>query len=998
VGTPKVVKIQKSQSHEDIFLEHYDWLLKSARELYHGAVQEAEDLVQDMYVSFVLSEANVDTHDPDNLRGYLYRILKNLFIRKSIRNRKIASHLTISDYDSVEIALSAVDGNDLLLVRTRLSEICEYARQRRLTHKAASVLILRFFFGYLPSEIAKVLKTNRAAVDRLTHTARLEARTYVTRPALLPFLQPKEQKRIQRSRKAALETPKTNLPDDPSELKAELRRRIFSWNDGLCLTDTDLSGMYEESSERSPNAIELAHLVTCRTCLDTTNELLGIPGLDMHFTSSDEGDSGGPNPPGSSQHNNRTRMKLRRKKQSAFEHRPAQLNVAVNGQLLGTSAVSGELSEFELSLKGVHQPESIEVFSEQGITLLHLDLQEASGGSGLPLHRRRVELSDNRSVTVELVWSGDGLSVNISYNDLPFDEHLSEPLINEGPRFAEEEIRAFSQRTEPEKKPAKWRQLLAWLSGTNWVAPLPIALATGLTLLALGVLTYYADRKRPARPLTPAVFFEESLRNEIAAIPSKGALHRRFSYEVRQENGAVVQKGIVDSLRGKEPARRVVRLYDPTGRLLAGHWVSASGKATDRAFNHTSRSTVKEPVQLASIPWIRLPEADDFSSLVGDVSKLTTKPVPDGYEIGYAHTIQSAEPTLVAASITLNGPSRRPICESFTIANRHHTNEYRFQELSYEYLPASPQLESDFAPPEAEPTTSTSEGAGTPSSLENAHLTLEALMLLTNLGPDVERIVDVERTPDGATTLNGVFETTADKTSVERVFAPLSRTGSLTLDLHAADEPVAARTTQTKVQLQVFDTIPVAEQSIPVDAQLRAALKDQAVSELDLDRRIHQFASDALRRCSRLHREAWNVNQVAAVDFTPEELQRMSPGDRMLWLTLLDKHIRAFTNERGELERQVAAIAPLSNARLPAVVYPPAHSISSIAELRIATHALNQQSERLQHLMTVGFTLSTTTPSTGTTLEVIAQLIATLRDQESKLHDTVERLQSFEQR
>jgi len=173
VGLLKVTKIEKSRDHEEIFLDHYDLLLKSARGLCHGSREEADDLVQDLYVSFVQSKSIVQVDDADRLRGYLYRALKNLFIRKNRRNREAAASLDISDFDSIQIALSSVDGSQLLLVRSRLTDICEYACTRRTTHKAGSVLILRFFFGYYPSEIAQLLRTSRAAVDKLTHTARL---------------------------------------------------------------------------------------------------------------------------------------------------------------------------------------------------------------------------------------------------------------------------------------------------------------------------------------------------------------------------------------------------------------------------------------------------------------------------------------------------------------------------------------------------------------------------------------------------------------------------------------------------------------------------------------------------------------------------------------------------------------------------------------------------------------------------------------------------------
>ncbi len=51
---PKPLKFEKkSRDHETIFLNHYYLLLDWARQHTQGASEEAEDLVQDLYVRFV---------------------------------------------------------------------------------------------------------------------------------------------------------------------------------------------------------------------------------------------------------------------------------------------------------------------------------------------------------------------------------------------------------------------------------------------------------------------------------------------------------------------------------------------------------------------------------------------------------------------------------------------------------------------------------------------------------------------------------------------------------------------------------------------------------------------------------------------------------------------------------------------------------------------------------------------------------------------------------
>jgi hypothetical protein len=72
-----VENIAQPREREKVFLQLYDWLLKSAYGSTRGSKEEAEDLVQDLYVRFVQSNAHLDLSDPKELRGYLFKALRN---------------------------------------------------------------------------------------------------------------------------------------------------------------------------------------------------------------------------------------------------------------------------------------------------------------------------------------------------------------------------------------------------------------------------------------------------------------------------------------------------------------------------------------------------------------------------------------------------------------------------------------------------------------------------------------------------------------------------------------------------------------------------------------------------------------------------------------------------------------------------------------------------------------------------------------------------------
>lgn len=1000
MGLLKVSKIEKSRDHEEIFLDHYDWLLKNARDLCRGSREEADDLVQDLYVGFVQSKTTVQVDDADRLRGYLYKALKNLFIRKNRRNRDAATSLDISDFDSIQIALSSVDGSQLLLVRSRLTEICEYACTRRRTHKAGSVLILRFFFGYYPSEIAQLLKTTRAAVDKLTHTARLEAKAYLTRPRTLQF--PHQQQhgeqisndpKLREKSVPGAPEQRANLPDDPAELKAELRERILSRAEGDCLPREVIVARYAEESETTLSTNELAHLVSCRTCLDTANEILGIPSLDMHF-SSDDSEPNDQDPPSASagRRRDRARQRLRRKQREAFEHRPAQLQVAVNGQVLGTTAITGEFNEFQLiNLDMISRPEFVEVLSEQGITLASLDLLELDG-DGIPLQRTHVMLSDGRDLTVEITWSGSGPGVNVSYRDLPVEASAPD-ITADGPTLSEVEIRAIANSSARKPKVIPWKRFASWLA-SHWIMPISVV-AVGVLLLSAGVYLHYSDTRTLTAPPTAAKLLLDSSKTEEAAIPARGAMHRTFAFEVRSDQGKVLESGTIDSLRGRTPSRRALRLLDQHSKLIAGHWVSESGKATDYATKH--RAAGAHNVD-SDAEWMHIPDADDFKSLTGDEAKLTVRPNDTGYELSYESEPATGQPSIVEAHLVLVAGTNRPIRETFRVHEHDQTREYRFEELKYEVLPPGPQLESDFEPLSAESVNLQNSPYLAGPQKSGSHLTLEVLLLLSNLGPDAERIVDVERTPDGGTSINGVFETTAQKAAVERVFAPLRADWQLKVDLHAGDEPPSQLPVSKRPIAQSIEALSVEDQHIPLDAELRAALSASGVPETAIDSRIHAIANESLRHCSLLHREAWSIHQIAGSDFTNGELQSMLPEERMLWLTLLDKHIRFYDQELALLNETLAPLLKDQIARLPELTVPRTlPAILTVAELRLATQTLNQDSERLHRSLTAVLTLSPSSLPANNNADSVARLLADLHIQESMLHGTIERLQMFGQ-
>ncbi len=151
-----------------------------------------------------------------------------------------------------------------------MRRICQYACARKATANAASVLILRFFHGYYPSEIAKVLRNTCEAVHLRLRAARTEAKAYLENSKSLTFLDGQSQP-------LSPEIFPARFARARGDFLLELQQTIFQSRSGDCLSREELKELYEAARQGPFARKHLAHIVSCPVCLDTVNSLLGLP-------------------------------------------------------------------------------------------------------------------------------------------------------------------------------------------------------------------------------------------------------------------------------------------------------------------------------------------------------------------------------------------------------------------------------------------------------------------------------------------------------------------------------------------------------------------------------------------------------------------------------------------------------------------------------------------------------------------------------------------------
>lgn len=410
--------IRGPRTNEELFFDYYPQLLEWAAQLTQQGRADAEDLVQDLYIQ--VAHIGLSLAEVDDLRPYLFKVLRNLhYSRLRQKGRIPISDLSALDYDSLEKGLGAVDLRDLLLVRSDLKQICEFACQRRHTARSANIFLLRFFLGYYASEVMKVVPTTRVGVDKALQFMRREAQEH------LDGAGPKGASQRQSGTSSS-----ARIVDHSRVLFLELRQMIFNSCEGPCFDPDALKRRYEEQIARQFTVRELAHLVSCKICLDRVNTILGLPLLDER---SPDDTIGRQNPPSASSSegpqitgrrtakkaDTQARGMLERAKRDWSEHRPISLEVAINGEMRTSQRITAAISEFHLKLNRAEAAEFIEIFSEQGVRLLYLHVLEPVLCPGLE-QRQIVELSDGRSLSLTLSFASDLPTVHVIYRDPVF--------------------------------------------------------------------------------------------------------------------------------------------------------------------------------------------------------------------------------------------------------------------------------------------------------------------------------------------------------------------------------------------------------------------------------------------------------------------------------------------------------------------------------------------------------------------------------------------------
>jgi hypothetical protein len=309
---------------------------------------------------------------------------------------------------------------------------------RRLSAKSASILLLRFFHGFYPSEIMQIGMLARKSVDNGLAQAREEVKAYLLDATCLQV--------VNRGAPPILAPLHIAIP--AAEFEQELCDTIFQARSGDCLPPEVLRKRYTERTGISIECELLAHIVSCRKCLDLVCRWTNLPTYSHRSPYEASGlaqrDKGKripiAMPPKADPHvSMRTGQNRFRE---MYEHRPRVLMIAVDGEVLAARDVSSESCELKVEMNRGVPTELIEILSEQELPLLTVPISSLPPEAP-PTICRKNTLDDGRKVELLVRFTPTGALLEVTYND---PQYAPVPPSVPGDHF-----------TEPAPARAKWR-------------------------------------------------------------------------------------------------------------------------------------------------------------------------------------------------------------------------------------------------------------------------------------------------------------------------------------------------------------------------------------------------------------------------------------------------------------------------------------------------------------------------------------------------------------
>ena len=937
---PKILPIHPERrpngrhDHERAFVSRYRLLLRAARRLTEGDSEAADDLLHDAFVQFV--GARPDLGSIGHLDGYLTTLLRNLRVSRLRRRANQArAQVAVEEYDSVDRALEQVDPHQALAARDALMRVCTFACRRKATSRGASILILRFFHGFYPTEVERIANGPARTIRRLLADARVKARASLTASP-----RPRE---AGRNDNVLVPSWPALTSLDPAAMVRALREAIFQTRTPPCPAPSTIANWYRRPGTMLETG-DLAHVASCRRCLTRICAALGVPPPDERSPFEPPDDDG------SSESATRTvsaprpiRKAKRRGLRDLLEHQPRELQIAVNGLPAGSLRVTAADNQVRWALRIEEPLAFIEVHSEQGQRMLLLNV--ASPTEGGVVQRASVRLTHDRLIEATLDFAGLHPTLTVQYID---------------PSVADEAVPTLAPSQPPLAEPmASTADGIAWRASCRarlrhwWCRPVALvpAVVAVVAVVVVALSAWWLSQRDAERPPDAIDVVAMAVDAETSAAPSADeATRQTLRFQVRRtDTGSVDADHQIDRWLFGDSARRVTRVLDASGHVVAGQWTDASARITtvglgawDEAWQD-GLSPRRFRDRYASRACATTAAADSLT---------ITCPAQPGVT-GLLDLLTAA---LHAQSRPLD-PTRSTLVvrrrDSRAVRLVLHLNDggveriASLEERGFERVPLS-SVPSDVLTPIAAPDAAATVPPAVPLGRVTPSLEVQLVDLVDRL-PDNQYLSVLRRNERLIVTglVPGVEQRRAVMRALQRL-DPSAPVGTEVSTFAEAARRQSNRPTQGSTRVEVWE-------ATPGRAPIHAFLQRNVPADVDVAALIHDLAPRVLSHARRARREAVALGSL--IDRFPENMIVSLDADgRSAWQALARRRLGAAVEAFDALE---AALAPYLDSATSAGITTPTDRDSFESEVRRLSH----ETLTIAELLTAAFS-ATGTPDT----------------------------------
>jgi DNA-directed RNA polymerase specialized sigma24 family protein len=890
---------------EQVLESYYEQLTHWGMVLARGDQAAAQDAVHDLCLYFAL--ARPDLSQVENLDGYLYTSLRNIYVSSLARaSREAAQSVSLTDFDSIHMALRASDPAELLQVQNNLRRICNFTVWRKDASKSASYLILLFFHGYARREVAAIACLPVAAIYNKLKTAREEIKAHLEQAGRLQIA----------SLHAPPEPALRRSPVSSAELFGEFRHTILGARRSECLPEQSLLVHYRSSGNRPIQCALLAHIVSCEHCLSILDSYFQWPDLGSRIPPAGTDETANDEPgmevhPMTYEEMMRT---VRREAKDICGHRPKTLSIAVNGKIAAFHDVQGAQSTLSSRIERPESAEFIEVFAEQRIRLALISIAERPP-IGSHVHTQRIRLDDNRWVELCLRFDGAGLESEVTYLD---------PVLGESFTAVDEDDTEGFAWAEPEPgglpavfAPLSWRTRVLQNLRDLFVSR-GFALVVGL-ILALGI-----GGILPYRLARPPLDADQLLNRSVAVETSSlqgNAEHETMRIEFRAANGQVEQQGFVDLWREGTAGRSMRKLYNVQRVLLAAEWRNEDGAAGSYVAPETAHTSDADRELVSGGFWRTPLSASGYRAQ--DSHQLRARRIGENYELTSENAGVSQD--AVASAVLVLDRGYRPISETLRLKGNGAIREVDLLRTSYELRPTHSVPDSVYSPEEIESGGSSVEGVGSaiggrallpqPTAMRAAVLQIAALYELNQLAADTGEPISITRTKDNRVLVSGTIADSNRRGAILSDLASLPDHQLLDFRLTAQSNLHGAGASHDRTGVRDMTVYDFARTGIPADLVLNRYFTQKGWSSDQVRVAMARFSHDALGHAQRALQHAYALERLGE-SFTPIELQSVPQEWQHIWAIMAAMHAAALDAELEALSTQLAAAGEPA-ARLP---------------------------------------------------------------------------------